>query len=203
MSGFFKFIVFLFSISLLISCGKKDNETTTTPDETKAEVVKNATPVEQGKPAWVPKKRYAKAANPVEARIFQWQDSIHKATYDERINLKAMEEVIKAMKEHGVKYTESEISGSYLLRAADYSQGLRDFDGALDILSILLKKYKGSVEYSDALYYTGYIYDRQKEDYPKAKELYDRFLKEQPVHDLVPQVKEFLAEVEIKLAAKK
>ena len=90
-------------------------------------------------------------------------------------------------------------SATYLLRAADYSLGIGAFDESIDILSILLTKYKGTYEYADALYFTGYVYDSQKRDFPKAKSFYKRFLKEHPHHDLAPQVEAQLKRIEAML----
>lgn len=179
---------------LLYSCNKKETSEAVEKDSATAVTAIKEEPKFQKAP-WKPTPRLFKAENDLEAKIFEFQDSIHRASYEDRINLDAMKSAVKTMKEHGKKYPNHKKSPSYLLRAADYAQGMRDFEGALDILNILINDYQGSYERVDALYYKGYIFDRQFNDYSKAIQYYEQFLKEYPNNDLAPQVDAHLKRV--------
>lgn len=182
---------------LLISCQNSepsdntgtDGEQETTPELASDETVQDSEP-------WQAKQRSYEAQNELEADIMRLQDSVDRANFEDRLNIDTMESVIAKMKEHGLKYKNHPRSSAYLLRAGDYAQGLRNFEEAIEILGIVLEKYPDSYEYIDALYYTGYIYDRQKKDYKNAVKYYERFLRELPTDDLAPQVQAHLNRVQ-------
>jgi tetratricopeptide (TPR) repeat protein len=179
----------LFVIIALLSCNKEQSSTSK-EEALKEQLTDQSSESEnEVQEKWVAPVRKTKADNPLETEIFQWQDSIYKATYEEKLNIKAMQNAIDKMKEHGLKYKNHPRSSSYLLRAGDYAQGLRNFDEALEILDIIIQDYDDSYEYADAIYYTAYIYDRQLSKYDEAAKYYNRFLNEMPTNELAEQVK--------------
>ena len=190
-------ISFLVTACLLISCqnsasseatgseGKQESNPETVADETDREMVE-----------WQPKKRSYSAQNELEGEIIGLQDSVDKAGFEDRLDMEVMEMLISKMKAHGLKYRDHPRSSAYLLQAGDYAQGTRDFDEAIEILGIILEEYPDSYEYIDALYYTGYIYDRQKKDYDNAVKYYERFIRELPTDDLAAQVQAHLNRVQ-------
>ncbi len=192
MNIYWKISLLLLTILAISSCDKKTNQGEEQEDKIVQETQVNQ--VVERKP-WKPIPRLKDPENDLEAKIFEYQDSLHRAEYEERINLDAMKSAVDVMREHGLKYPKHKKSASYLLKAADYAQGMRNFDQALDILNLIIKNHKGSYERVDALYYKGYIYDRQMKDYPEAIKYYEQFLKEYPNNDLAPQVEAHLTRV--------
>lgn len=190
-------ISFSFAAFLFVGCQTStstDGESSMADTETSAQA--DVDEAEDKASPWQAKKRNFSPENELEAEIIRLQDSLDKANYEDRLDIESMESAIAKMKEHGLLHTNHPRSSAYLLRAGDYAQGLRHFEEAIEILGIILEKYPDSYEYIDALYYTGYIYDRQKKEYKNAVKYYERFLRELPTDDLAPQVQAHLNRVQ-------
>ncbi|HKK89394.1 MAG TPA: tetratricopeptide repeat protein [Saprospiraceae bacterium] len=194
MRSLLSFLIIAFLLPACQNSGSSDDADNQKENEINSE--ENTNQPEEEKIEWQAKQRSYDAQNELEAEIIRLQDSVDRANFEDRHNIDTMESLIAKMKEHGLVHKNNPRSSAYLLRAGDYAQGLRNFEEAIEILGIILKKYPDSYEYIDALYYTGYIYDRQKKDYKNAVKYYERFIRELPTDDLAPQVQAHLNRVQ-------
>lgn len=187
--------LFILLSILTLNCTQPDKEAKSSEHKTEQKTQDDQRDVSEDpivqKEPWKPRERLRAPVNDVERRIFEFQDSIERASYEDRINLPAIQESIRAMQEFGTKYPQERQAKPYLLRAADYAMGIREHENALEILDILLEQFDGSIEAADALYYKAYLYDRQLQEPQTALKLYRKFLdKYATSHDLTPQVQE-------------
>lgn len=107
----------------------------------------------------------------------------------------------KSVKELYLKFVEQfpqdTLSGTYLFKAADLSNGMRDPNTAVELLGRLLTKYPNHPRCASALFMQAFIYDTELHSPESAKAKYKEFVQRFPNDVLAPSAQATLQQLEM------
>ncbi|MFN8165182.1 MAG: tetratricopeptide repeat protein [Bacteroidia bacterium] len=104
--------------------------------------------------------------------------------------------VIADYLEYVKTYPKDTLSESYLLKAADVANGIKDYNRSVEILDRLLKEYPNSKRIAQAIFMQAFIYETNIRNVEKAKEKYKDFLNRFPDHAMAEGAKASLNQLE-------
>ena len=90
------------------------------------------------------------------------------------------------------KFQDDSMSAEYLFRAADVTNGIRQPDKAIELYQ-RVQRFQTYSKAPIALFLQGFIAETELRDTQKAKEYYEKFLKQYPNHNLANDVQVTLA----------
>ena len=107
----------------------------------------------------------------------------------------------KVVKELYLKFVEQfpldTLSGSYLFKAAELSNGMRDPNTAVELLGRLLTKYPDHSKCASALFMQAFIYDTELHSPEAAKARYKEFVQRFPNDPLAPSAQATAEQLEM------
>jgi tetratricopeptide (TPR) repeat protein len=103
-------------------------------------------------------------------------------TLDEK-GMQLADELVKEYISYAESHKDSPEAPDYLYSAADLSLNTGKSKEALDLYNQIIYKYPDYAKAPECLFLVGYIYENYFEQYGKAKEIYESFLKKYPNHD--------------------
>ncbi len=163
-----KRLVLALPIALLMACSGGTEETTVEQTDT------NAPPT---------KEERLKDINALEEKLFRNVEH-----YDEG----AAHAIVREYSEFVDNYPDDPKSPEYLFRAGEVSSSLKRSIESVKYYQKLEKEYPEYEKLADALFLQGYVFENQLQDYDRARECYERFMKEYPSHHMVEQTKVIL-----------
>jgi tetratricopeptide (TPR) repeat protein len=101
-------------------------------------------------------------------------------------------DMVKLYVEYADKYPDDTLSGTYLFKAGDIANKMRQPQQAVDLFGRVLK-YKENSNLPLALFLMGFISETELNDKAKAKPYYESFIEKYPNHELADDVKANLA----------
>ena len=96
--------------------------------------------------------------------------------------------VVSKSLEYAAKFPQDSLAAGYLFKAADVSNGLKDYGKAIKYWGQVWRNYPAYKKAADALFLQGFTYENALEDKDNAKVYYQDFLKRFPDHPLASQV---------------
>jgi tetratricopeptide (TPR) repeat protein len=93
------------------------------------------------------------------------------------------DELVKEYISYADSHKDSPEAPDYLYSAADLSLNTGKNKEALDLYNSIIYKYPDYAKAPECLFLVGYIYENYFQEYGKAKEIYETFLKKYPNHD--------------------
>lgn len=111
-----------------------------------------------------------------------------KFTLDEK-GMQLANELVKEYISYADTHKDSPEAPDYLYSAADLSLNIGKSKEALDLYNQIIYKYPDYVKAPECLFLVGYIYENYFEQYGKAKEIYESFLKKYPNHEFADDAK--------------
>jgi tetratricopeptide (TPR) repeat protein len=124
-------------------------------------------------------------ANPKEIKIIE--DSLLRSPIGTNYKSKAPV-LITMMAEYANHNPKDTLAPVYLFKAGDLSRGLGKFEDAIQYWALLYKEYPEYKRAPDALFLEAFTYENEIKDLPKAKALYEEFLKKYPTHDFAANI---------------
>lgn len=103
-------------------------------------------------------------------------------TLDEK-GMQLADELVKEYISYADSHNDSPEAPDYLYSAADLSLNTGKSREALDLYNSIIYKYPDYAKAPECLFLVGYIYENYFQEYGKAKEIYETFLKKYPNHD--------------------
>ncbi len=103
-------------------------------------------------------------------------------TLDEK-GMQLADELVREYISYAESHKDSPEAPDYLYSAADLSLNTGKSKEALDLYNQIIYKYPDYAKAPECLFLVGYIYENYFEQYGKAKEIYESFLKKYPNHD--------------------
>ncbi|MCK9400733.1 MAG: tetratricopeptide repeat protein [Bacteroidales bacterium] len=103
-------------------------------------------------------------------------------TLDEK-GMQMADELVQAYISYAESHKESPEAPDYLYSAADLSLNIGKSKESLDMYNRIIYQYPDYKKAPECLFLVGYIYENYFEQYGKAKEIYESFLKKYPNHD--------------------
>jgi len=103
-------------------------------------------------------------------------------TLDEK-GMQLADELVKEYISYADSHKDSPEAPDYLYSAADLSLNTGKSKEALDLYNSIIYKYPDYPKAPECLFLVGYIYENYFQEYGKAKEIYESFLKKYPTHD--------------------
>lgn len=103
-------------------------------------------------------------------------------TLDEK-GMKLADELIKDYIAYADTHKDSPEAPDYIYSAADLSLNTGKSKEALDLYNQIIYKYPDYAKAPECLFLVGYIYENYFQQYGKAKEIYESFLKKYPNND--------------------
>jgi len=103
-------------------------------------------------------------------------------TLDQKGMLMA-DELVQAYISYAESHKESPEAPDYLYSAADLSLNIGKSKESLELYNRIIYQYPDYKKAPECLFLVGYIYENYFEQYGKAKEIYESFLKKYPNHD--------------------
>lgn len=97
--------------------------------------------------------------------------------------------VLAAYVEFTEKYPNETITPEYMLRAAEVSMNLNDFQKSVEILNRLTTTYPDYSKIPESFHLLGFIYEDKLHDYTKAKQSYLEIINRFPNHVLAEDAK--------------
>ncbi len=94
-------------------------------------------------------------------------------------------------------YPDDTLSASYLFKAADLSNSMRDPNTAVELLGRLLNKYPTHQRCASALFMQAFIYDTELHSKEAAKRRYKEFVQRFPDHPLAPSAQATFEQLEM------
>jgi tetratricopeptide (TPR) repeat protein len=92
-------------------------------------------------------------------------------------------ELIQAYTGYAESHKDSPEAPEYLYRAADLSLNMNKSKESLELYNRIIYQYPDYQKVPECLFLVGYIYENYFQEYGKAKEIYESFLKKYPTHD--------------------
>jgi len=111
-----------------------------------------------------------------------------KFTLDEK-GMQLANELVKEYISYADTHKDSPEAPDYLYSAADLSLNIGKSKEALDLYNQIIYKYPDYAKAPECLFLVGYIYENYFEQYGKAKEIYESFLKKYPNHEFADDAK--------------
>jgi tetratricopeptide (TPR) repeat protein len=103
-------------------------------------------------------------------------------TLDEK-GMKLANELVTDYITYADSHKDSPEAPDYIYSAADLSLNIGKSKEALDLYNQIIYKYPDYAKAPECLFLVGYIYENYFQQYGKAKEIYESFLKKYPNHD--------------------
>lgn len=100
--------------------------------------------------------------------------------------------IVKRYAEFVQNFPDDPKSPEYLFRAGEVSSSLKRSIESVKYYQQLEKDYPDYEKLADALFLQGYVFENQLQDYDRARECYERFIKQYPNHHMVEQTKVIL-----------
>ena len=97
-------------------------------------------------------------------------------------------EVIHLYLAYAEKFKDDSLSAEYLFRAADVTNGIHQPDKAIELYE-RVQQFKSYSKTPVSLFLQGFIAETELQDMQRAKEYYEKFLKQYPDHKLANDVK--------------
>ena len=144
----------ILSVVLLVSCGEKDSEKGQFQDESFDKI------------------EAAKQIEELEAVLI--------SSENKSLNLGTAQEVVKAYKEYAKQLPLDPSTAEYLFKAADVEMGLRNYRKAELIYNRVYDNYHTYKKRVMCLYVTAFINDNHLNQKGKAKEIYEKLIKQHP-----------------------
>jgi TolA-binding protein len=118
------------------------------------------------------------------ARITELEKKISSEDFamDEK-GMQTANELIDAYLAYAESQKDSPEAPEYLYKAADLSLNLNKSKEALDLYNRIIYQYPDFKKDPECLFLMGYIYENHLQNYGKAKEIYEQFIKKYPTHD--------------------
>jgi len=96
---------------------------------------------------------------------------------------------IKMLSTYIDKNPKDSLTPAYIFEASQYSRNIGDFKTAEKFLDKLISQYPDFKRLPEAIFFEGYMVENDLKDLPKAKALYEDFLKRYPNHPYVSNIK--------------
>ena len=97
--------------------------------------------------------------------------------------------------EYSEKFPEDTLSPEYLVRAADLSNGMKQYRQSVDLFGKMLKNYPGHRKAAAALFMQAFVYETSLHQKDSAIAKYNEFLQKYPSHSLAPSAKASLEQL--------
>ena len=123
-------------------------------------------------------------SNDPKAKITSLENQIASAnfTFDEK-GIQTANELVAAYMDYAEKHKDSPEAPEYLYKAADISLNLNKGKESLDLYNRIIYQYPDFKKAPECLFLVAYIYENNLQNYGKAKEMYELFIKKYPNHD--------------------
>jgi TolA-binding protein len=103
-------------------------------------------------------------------------------TLDQK-GMQLADELVQAYIAYTESHKDSPEAADYLYSAADLSLNIGKSQQSLDLYNRIIYQYPDYKKAPECLFLVGYIYENYFEQYGKAKEIYEDFIKKYPNHD--------------------
>jgi len=103
-------------------------------------------------------------------------------TLDQK-GIQVADELVQAYISYAESHKDSPEAADYLYSAADLSLNTGKSKEALELYNRIIYQYPDFKKAPECLFLIGYIYENYFDQYGKAKEIYESFLKKYPDHD--------------------